>query len=237
MTTDHPLDDLAAFAIGALDRDEAAAVSVHLAGCPQCRSEVDAFSAVAWDIAALAPSPASAGDARARVVERARRRHAPPPAAGSERPRGGLRDLLQLRVPLALPLALAILLSAALAGLGSARQEADGYARAVSEVASGAVVALVPSAGSDVRGVLVRPERGQPYLLLRVPAPPPGKTWEAWVIRADRPIPAGISGDRSGVVTLILHEPVRAGDTVALTLEDAGGVPSPRGAVVLQTRL
>lgn len=237
MTTGHPTDDLAAYAIGALDPDEAADVGAHLAGCQPCRSEVAAFSEVAWDIAALAPLPASASDVRARVVERARRGGTTLPAAAPTGFADRLRGLLGLRVPLALPLALAVLLAVALAGLGSARQDADAYAQAVSGVASGTVVPLVPSAGSDVRGALVTPERGEPYLLLRVPAPPPGKTWEAWVIRSDRPIPAGITGDRSGVLTLLLSERVRPGDTVALTLEDAGGVASPRGAVVLQARL
>ena len=41
-TADHPLDDLALYALDALDPDEARAVEAHLAGCPSCRAELDA---------------------------------------------------------------------------------------------------------------------------------------------------------------------------------------------------
>ena len=43
----HPYqDDIPAFALGALDPGEALQVSVHLAHCPSCRSEVAAYQAV-----------------------------------------------------------------------------------------------------------------------------------------------------------------------------------------------
>lgn len=145
--------------------------------------------------------------------------------------------MFDLRVPLAVPMALVLLLAVSLAGLGSARTDADSYARAVAGVADGNVVTLAATPGSEARGSLVIPAGGEPYLILKLPAPPAGKTWEAWVIRGQQPLAAGISGDRSGVVTLVLSQPVRPGDAVALTLEDAGGVPAPRGAVVLQGRI
>lgn len=223
----HPLDDLAAFSIGALDVAEARAVRAHLDRCQSCRSEVASFAEVSWGIAELATAVPKA-DLRERVVARARRE----PARGDLF--GYFRRALAVRVPATVPLALAVLLALALAGLQSARSDADAYGRAVAGIASGTVVTLAATPGSDVRGSLVLPADGVPYLILRLPAPPPGKTWEAWVMRGQQPIPAGISGARSGVVTLALTEPLRPGDGLAVTLEDAGGVPAPRGAVVLQ---
>ena len=233
MTT-HPTDDLAAFAIGALDRADAGRVEAHLADCAACRAEVRTFDEVAWGIAELAPVVSSRVGLRERVVARAARR---PDASPNRRPGPPIIGrLLTTRVPLALPLTLAVVLAVSLAGLQAARSEADGYARAVAGVAAGSVVTLSATPGTDARGTLVVAEAGDAYLILRVAPPPPGKTWEAWVIRGDRPIPAGITGERSGVVTLLLSERVRPGDAVALTLEDAGGVPAPRGTIVLQGR-
>lgn len=137
-------------------------------------------------------------------------------------------------VPLAVPVAVGLVLVAALAGLRDARTDADAYARAVAGIVDGRVVTLAPAADSAARGALVVPASGAPYLILQLPAPPSGKTWEAWVIRGERPLAAGITGERSGLVTLVLSQPVVAGDSVAVTLEDAGGVAAPRGRVVLQ---
>lgn len=233
----HPSDDLAAFSIGALDRADAARVEAHLAGCAACRTEVASFNEVAWGIAELAPVTAIATDLRERVVERARATAARRTAAPSTRGLDRIRRLFDIRIPVAIPLVLALLLALSLAGLQSARTDADAYARAVAGIATGTVVTLAATPGSEARGSLVVPADGEPYLILRLPAPPAGKTWEAWVIRGQQPIPAGISGARSGVITLVLSEAIRPGDGVAVTLEDAGGVPAPRGAVVLQGRI
>lgn len=230
--TVHPTDDLAAFAIGALDRPDMARVGDHLVACATCRSEVASFDEVAWGIAELAPAVTENPGLRGRIVARATQ------APASSRPSflGAFDRLIGFRLPIAVPLALAVLLGVSVVGSQGARSEADSYGRALAGVAAGTVVSLVPAPGSDVRGSLVLPEGGDPYLILRLPAPPAGKTWEAWVIRGEQPIPAGISGARSGVVTLVLSATVRPGDVVALTLESAGGVPVPQGPVVLQGR-
>lgn len=233
----HPTDDLAAFSIGALDAPEAHRVETHLALCAACRAEVASFAEVAWGIAELAPQAAPGAALRDRVVQRVPPR-TPPQVIGAPRASllDGFRRLFDLRVPLAVPMALALLLVVSLAGLGAARADANAYARAVAGVADGNVVTLAATPGSEVRGSLVIPASGEPYLILKLPQPPAGKTWEAWIMRGQQPLAAGISGDRSGVVTLLLSQPLRPGDGVALTLEDAGGVPVPRGAVVLQGR-
>lgn len=245
----HPTDDLAAFSIGALDAADATRVEAHLASCAVCAAEVASFAEVAWGIAELAPAVRPAAVLRERVLDRVRPRAVPAAAdarAGhtASRPTrpwagafDGLARIFARRVPVAVPMALVLLLAVAVAGLGSARADADAYARAVAGVADGRVVMLAATPGSEARGTLVVPASGAPYLILRLPAPPPGKTWEAWVLRGQQPLAAGISGDRSGVVTLVLSQPVLPGDGVAVTLEDAGGVSAPRGPVVLQGRI
>lgn len=60
---------------------------------------------------------------------------------------------------------------------------------------------------------------------------PAGKTYEAWVIRDEVPRPAGLF--RGGCGTVELTRPVQEGDTVAVTLEAAGGSDVPKGDILM----
>jgi anti-sigma-K factor RskA len=84
-----------------------------------------------------------------------------------------------------------------------------------------------------VRRSLVIPVSGAaPYLILDLPAAPSGKTWEAWILRGETPLAAGITNDR-GVTTLVLTAPLASGDGIAVTLEPSGGVDRVTGNPVL----
>jgi anti-sigma-K factor RskA len=60
---------------------------------------------------------------------------------------------------------------------------------------------------------------------------PADKTYEAWVIQNQVPRPAGLF--RGGCVTFELTRPVDTGDTVAVTLEAAGGADTPHGDIFM----
>jgi len=224
--TIHPREDLAAFALGALDVEEARAVRVHLDGCAVCRAELRALEETAFAIAETAERDVPVG-LRSAIVERARR-------ARSPRRASSLLDVFRRPVPLAVPVALAVLLTLSLALYGGARRDSDRYATALSGIAGARVVALAPTGEvAGVRGSLVIPADGSaPYLILDLPAAPSGKTWEAWVLRGETPLAAGITNDR-GVTTLVLTAPLASGDGVAVTLEPSGGVDRVTGAPVL----
>lgn len=224
----HPTDELAAYSIGALEEREAEIVAAHVRTCEECRAEVEAYQETAWRLAeAVAGEPPSR--MRAAVVERAR-------AARPVRGRtvlSGWAELFRRPIPAFVPAALVLALVVSLAGYAGSRRDADRFAAAVAGVASGRVVSLAPSAElAQARGVLVQPPNGAPYLILDIPAAPPGKTWEAWVIRGEQPIAAGLS-DGSGVAILTLTIPLRSGDVVAITLERAGGTGLPTSNPVL----
>ena len=224
----HPHDDLAAYALGALSPDEQRAVAAHLEGCDLCRAEVRAFAETAWAIAETAGREAPAS-MRATILERA--------SSGGRsgaRWRARFADGLRRPVPLAVPVVLALLLAVSLAGYAAARRDADRYTAAISGIAGATVVPLV-STGEfpGARGSLVIPANGAaPYLVLDLPAAPTAKTWEAWVVRGDTPVAAGITNDR-GVMTLVLTVGIASGDTVAVTLEPSGGLDRPTGKPVL----
>ncbi len=206
MMTAHPYDELAAYALGALDEEERPAVAAHLEGCDTCRADVRAFSETAWTLAETAEREPPAR-LRAAIVDRATR------DGGVSAPRPSWRerivDAVRWPVPAAIPIGLAIAL----------------------------VVAVVPMAPTgelgNVRGSLVLPVNGAtPYLILELPAPPSGKTWEAWVLHGEQALAAGIT-DEHGITTLVLTAPLGAGDAVAVTLEPSGGVQKVTGNPVL----
>jgi hypothetical protein len=191
---------------------------------------VRAFGEAVWALAETAQRDAPAS-LRAAIVARARRYR--PDVRRRDR-LAVLVDAFLRPVPLAVPVALAVLLAVALSGYGAARRDADRYAAALSAVVGARVVTLVPTGEfPGVRGSLVVPANGAaPYLVLDLPAAPSAKTWEAWIIRGETPLAAGITDER-GVTTLVLTAPLGSGDTVAVTLEPSGGVERVTGKPVL----
>lgn len=79
--------------------------------------------------------------------------------------------------------------------------------------------------------------RGMVFNASKLPPPPPGKTYQVWVLTADpAPISAGlIEPDINGQVDVVFATPsdIPQPVAVAVTLEPAGGVPSPTGAKYL----
>lgn len=231
----HPSDDLAAFALGVLDAPERESVERHLAVCPGCQEEVDAFAETAWSIAQTAALDTPSG-LRESIVARAMRESRPlaqpRPVSVFDR----LIGVIRWPIPAFVPLALALLLVVSLAGIVGARRDADAYAAALSGVASAHVIPLFGTE-TALRGSVVVPASGAPaYLILDVPAAPSGKVWEAWILNGERPIGAGITDARSGVTTILLTAPLGTGDGVAVTLEPAGGSLVPTTAPVLAGR-
>lgn len=226
---EHPTDDLAAFALGALEDGEQRTVGAHVADCISCAADADAYRDALVVYAGAAET--AAPDLRARIVARAR----PVPARGAAIPSRRRSWIFGLTRPLPafVTAALAILLLVSVAGAAQARRDADAYAAALSAIPGARVVALQSaSGGSELRGSVVIPEAGAPYVLLRVPAPPSGRAWEAWVLRGGTPLPAGIS-QSGGLVTITLTAPFASGDGVAVTLEPSTGSSAPTTAPVL----
>jgi hypothetical protein len=70
----------------------------------------------------------------------------------------------------------------------------------------------------------------------RLPAPPPGKTYEMWIIRGGKPAPAGLFSSNPHGDAIHLYRPAAPPaerDVVAVTLEAAGGVEAPTSTPVI----
>src|SRR5258708_2439305 len=116
--TEHPLDELAAYALGILDGDESARVDAPLRSCKTCRTAAESLAETVWTMAETQGRDAPSR-VRAAIVGRARAERAG---------RSSLMDLFRRPVPLFVPVALAAVLVIALVGYGSARRDADRYA-------------------------------------------------------------------------------------------------------------
>ncbi len=227
----HVTEDLPAYALGALDDPERLEVAAHVERCATCTHDLAQFADALYEAAAVgAVSVEPPRDLRTRIVLRYRGA----PAARGTSWRARLGELVTRPVPIAIPAALVVLLVFSVAVLGTARQQADAYAIALAGVVDGRVVALAPTAASpDARAAVVIPNQGKPYLVVRMPAPPSGKAWEAWVLKPGPvAVPAGTSAS-GGVFTLLLTAPLGAGDGVAVTLEPLAGSAQPTSQPVL----
>jgi len=208
MGNDAVHDLTAAYALDALEPDEARGYEEHLAGCERCREELASLQGAAGALAYAAPPARPPEELRGRILAAAR---AERPNVVPLRPRSWTR-------PLALVAAVAAV--AAIVGLAvwnvSLHNRLDRTREALRGVPlTGATGSVVVSNGS---GALVVSHLG--------PAPA-GKTYQAWVIKGGRASSAGTFSGGGRTIVFRLTRPLPAGAVVAVTLEPSGGVEQP----------
>jgi anti-sigma-K factor RskA len=202
----HPSGDaIVAFLLDELDADVHARIARHLEACEACLREHAAGAETLAALALAAPPQAPTAQLRRRVLAVAG--EAPGAAAPARRHRlrrPGLRHVVPL-------------------GLAAA-------------VAAAALVVVRPDSGagrvatfSHAAGEL-RVDGGTARLTsFTLPAAPPGRSYELWVLRPGHaPQPAGLIavGGHPAI------DGVRPGDQVAVTLEPARGSAAPTSAPV-----
>lgn len=205
-------DAVAAYALGALDADEARAFEAHLAECPACRAELAAYEDTVAAMSAALPVAHPPAELRERVLGAAREARAPEPvvditsrrpAAETARvaPRGGLSRFAAFGTAAA-----AVVAAVAAFGWWSARDQVRDLRSRVAnlEAASGAQAAQLAARDSllaTVLGVDARearlastdrppsarliwsPARGRVVLsVAELPPAPTGRTYQLWGI-------------------------------------------------------
>jgi anti-sigma-K factor RskA len=219
---DQAVHELAApYALDALGEDERRAFEEHLSGCVQCREELSDLGQTAALLAHGAPAATPPPALRDRILAEAR------PAQEATVIPFPRRSKVVLGVA-----GLATAAAAALAiGLGvrSASLSED------LDEARTAVAVLADPAGRSVRlrgahGRLVIDSEGKAALVVQnLRTAPEGKTYELWVIRDEKPRPAGLFEGDDERDLVLLDERVDEDETVAVTLEADGGVDAPTG--------
>lgn len=216
----------AGYALDALDPEERDAFEDHLAGCPRCQEELSAFWEVSSALAAAAVGPAPSSDLRERILEsaRAEKRNVIPLAPRRRAAAPVLVTLSALAAAVAIGLGIyAVSLDAKLDDTRAALAQQQGVAAVLADPAA-RTVALTQGDGR----VVVSGSRAAVLVLDSAKPLPPGKTYQAWVIGADRkPRPAGTFATSDGRAVVRIGMPVPVQGVVAVTVEDAGGATTP----------
>ena len=207
--TQPELHDLAAaYALDALDPEERWTYEQHLYQCERCREEVAALRETASELAYVPEGPVPPPALRERILREARAERS---TTAAPRRRGWL-----------FPATAVAAVAATFAAVGFAVwgvSERDN---------TPAQQQVVPVQGAPGNLIVAGNEATLVVCLDQAPA---GKTYEAWVIESDTPRPAGLFP--GGCRSVPLQERVSSGNTVAVTLEDEGGVEAPTSDILL----
>ena len=220
-------DQLAAYALDALDDSERSAFESHLGDCDDCRAELAGFRETAGMLAYAAEGPEPPAALRERIQEEARNER-PTQSVVVLRPKRALRlTAIAAAAAVAAAIGLGVWATSLSNSLDAERSAFADQARAVAILTD----ADATRTSMGERGELVRGPDGEAVMVVRNLAPAPeGQTYEAWVIDSGGPVKAGLF--EGGQEIVLLEEPVGEGAMVAVTLEPAGGSEQPTGDIL-----
>jgi len=253
-------EQLTDYALGELSAPARERVDAHLAVCAECALEAKelskAFQSVAQSVTPIAPPAALKGRAlasfeSARVVQMPSTAPAPRGAAAAGVGRHWLALAAMAVLVLGGMLAVSQQRAARLADeLRRSDAEAARLASDAATVAGQADLAVAILTAPDMRRIDLQgfeqsrdaaaraywsDTRGLLIVADRLPVPPPGRTYQVWLIRdgAPGPVSAGLIDGRLGRGMLIVAPPggpTGRSVTVAVTDEPDGGLPAPSGS-------
>ena len=241
--TEHVLDDLEAYALGALDDASAELVAAHLAACPSCRAEAaslaDVVGALPDSVVLREPRPAL----RERVLAAARA------GTRASEPASRVWSFGRVRVwPVVMASLASVVIVLTAADLSAYRQlsaltsERDSYSEVVQSLRQGARVWYM--AGKDdfsgSGGTLFDPRADgkQPFVLFHdLPPIAAGKVLTVWLVspegtwaRAATFVPDG-----RDVQAVPINTEVAGFDRCAVTLDDS--LWGKHGTIVMESRI
>ena len=255
-------DRAAAYALGALTPAERADFEAHLAICALCTAEVRSFVPVVGALAATIPAAVPSPAVRDRVLTGIQLSRAPsiPWTPEPARASGGMSRVGPYALAAAIVLAVgfggyaaqlrghiatleARLRDTVLRAETNERLVADARRSALESQRTVLVLAAPDLARIDLAGQRAAPQasarafwsrsRGLVFTASNLPAPPPGRAYQLWVLTAQpAPISAGmLKLDANGRATEMIDTPQDLPRPVAMavTLEPEAGVPAPTG--------
>lgn len=217
---------LPAYALGAVDADQAATIRHHILGCEECMREADEFAEVSRRLAVAVPGEplppgfadrvvAAATEGREELATgrgHARRRWWFPAAAG------------------AALLAIAAVVTFQVVELQQDRERQDEVLATLSHEAG------VPLSGEPgVRAAVAPAGIGSVFAASGLDKAPSGRTYQLWLIDGDRPVSAGTFDVEDGIALIRVAQPIEEYDAAAVTIERAGGVDAPTTEPILSS--
>jgi anti-sigma-K factor RskA len=233
--TDHVeiREALAGYALDTLEPAEVSTVEAHLVTCAECRAELDGFRRVVAGIGMTTRPEAPSPGLKSRVLQQAL--HRPLPASDAGTARAWWRGPAGLAVAASLALAVA-------AGVWAItmRDELMSRDRTVAILTAPDVQRVdLKGQGSTARAsarAYWSTSRGLVFNAESLPPLDPGHVYQLWTIHNGKPASAGLlRPDATGAAAHQSAPPVGATvpEAVAVSIEPAGGVSSPTGAIVL----
>jgi anti-sigma factor RsiW len=234
---DRHQEDIGAYLLGALEPAEQSAFEGHLAGCPECRAEVDQLR-VAADALPRSVEPFEAPASLKRSLMEAVREDAAPEPRRSLAARLGLDKLLSGMQPrLALAGATFVLIAGIAIGLAATQLGGGGDGGDQRVVAGVVDRSRVP----DASATITLPEDKDGPAQLRVtglPAPKAGQVYEIWLKRGDQLQPGPLFNvDARGSGAGAIPDDLEGVSAVLVTRERTGGAVTPSEAPIISARI
>jgi len=226
-------EDVGAYLLGALEPAEQAAFEGHMAGCFECRAEVErlrvAAEALPRSVEPFTPPPSLKKSLMAAVREDAE-------AASERRPlmqRLGLDRLFSGMRP-ALAAGFAAVLLAVGVGVGTQLSGGDDGNRVVAGILDHS---RVPNATATI--TIPKGDGGPSELRVTgMPAPRPGQVYEIWLKRGDQVQPGPLFAvDSQGEGVGAIPDDLEGVTTVLVTRERTGGATKPSEAPIISAKI
>jgi anti-sigma-K factor RskA len=218
MSPDTWREELAPYLLGALDPGEAAELERHLAGCEDCRRELDRLRPAALVLPETVERVKPPAGLRARVMGEVR---ADAAAEQARRAAPGRRGRFWLR-PGGLRIAAGVAVFAVLAAV------VTGYAIRDGGSGGGATTTFEAGEAPGVTAETVREGESGTLRLANVKQLPPDRVLQAWVQRGTKIESADVlfSPDARGNATAVIKD-MNGVNTVMVTAEPSGGSSAP----------
>jgi anti-sigma-K factor RskA len=225
---DRHRDDLAAYALGALDEDEGEELRAHLEHCDECRQHLrwlqPAVDLLPRAVTQLEPPPKLRKRLMSTVRAEARA------GARESREPGRRREWRALLLRPATAVAAGTLLVAGAVGGYLLHQPTENRA------SNYAAVPTKPS--STASGTLERQDGSGILHVDGMPALARNQVYETWIQRGGRVEPSSLfTLGRNGSGDAAIPGPLEGADAVLVTREPRGGSPQPTAPPLLQARL
>jgi len=225
-------EDVGAYLLGALEPAEHAAFERHLAGCPECRADLEELR-VAADALPRSVEPLLAPPSLKRSLMEAVREEAPQAKRLPLRERvgaffSGMRPELAF---VAAAFILAVGIALGVAGSGLTGDDEPSHRVVSAEVDRSRV--------ADASATVTLHENGPAQLRVTgLPAPRPGQVYEVWLKRGAQVQPGPLfSVDTQGNGVGAIPDDLTGVEAILVTRERTGGAQKPSEAPIISARI
>jgi len=257
---DHIADQLEDYALGYLTRDEQQRVEAHLRACAVCEQDLREVNEALALVGETAPSIAPPRALKARVLAAVAAQPMEPSSrsAFTTHRRSGPWKWLAVAAAAAVVILAAVLnqtetarrqlsqdlqrATASVADLQGRLQRFSGQTDLALSILTAADMRELPLTGREnavaaAARAYWSPARGLLVVADRMPAPPPGRIYQVWIIDGGQPFNAGLLSDQSSGRGMLVAPAPATGTgtavTIAVTDEPPGGLPAPSGTIRL----